>query len=182
MIDRKRAHDSLRDAIIFALFAAMMVSTKLLMNAFPNIHLIAMFTILLTRFYRAKALIPIYLFGLIDGIVEGFFLSIWVMHSYIWLILWLWAMLIPKNTPHIAEIFIYPVLGALHGALYGILSSPPAYLFFIPSSSWSWQSYTAYIVSGLPYDGLHAVGNFCACMLVLPLLDLMRMLRKKNMI
>ena len=182
MTDRKGVHNQLRDFFIFALFAAMMVSTKLLMNALPNIHLIAMLTILLTRFYRAKALIPVYLFVLIDGIVEGFFLSVWVMHSYIWLILWLWAMLIPRNIPKTAEIFIYPALGALHGALYGILSSPPTYFFFIPKSSWSWQSYTAYIAAGLPYDAAHACGNFCACMLVLPLLELMRMLRKKNMI
>ena len=182
MTDRQKAHDRLREAIVFALFAAMMVSTKLLMNALPNVHLIAMFTILLTRFYRVKALIPIYLFVLIDGIIEGFPFSVWVMHSYIWLILWGVCMLLPKSLPHTAEIIVYPILGALHGALYGILSSPATYFFFIPRASWSWKSYTAYIASGLPFDAAHAVGNFCACMLVLPLLDMMRIMRKKNML
>lgn len=176
----RRIHQILRDMIVLPLFAALMVVSKLALDILPNIHLIAMFSILLTRFYRVKALIPIYLFVLIDGIIEGFFPGVWVMHCYIWLILWLWVMLLPKNLPQKVEIFIYPLLGMLHGALFGILSFPATYLMFIPKSAWGWKSAVVYIASGLPYDMIHAFSNLCACMLVLPLLNLMRMMQKKK--
>ncbi|MBQ8398672.1 MAG: hypothetical protein IJX08_01755, partial [Clostridia bacterium] len=81
---REQARNNLRDMIVLSLFAAMMVMSDQLMNFLPNIHLIAMFIILLTRFYRAKALISIYLFVILDGIIEGFFLSTWIMYAYIW--------------------------------------------------------------------------------------------------
>ncbi len=177
---RTQIHNSLRDLVVLSIFGALMVISDQLMNFLPNVHLIAMFVILLTRFYRVKALIPIYIFVLLDGVLEGFFLSTWVMYSYIWLILWFAVMLLPKKLPKTAEAVIYPLLGAAHGLLFGILCSPASYFLFFPKTVWSFANYKKYILSGLPFDIVHMTGNFFACMLVFPLLSLMRKMYGKK--
>lgn len=45
----------------------MMFTSKLLMEGLPNIHLIGMFTALLTVVYRKRALYPIYIFVFLTG-------------------------------------------------------------------------------------------------------------------
>ncbi len=180
MTGKSRVHEELRDMAVLALFAALMVISDQMMNALPNVHLIAMFVILLTVCYRSKALLSIYLFVIIDGLIEGFFFSTWVMYSYIWFILWGAAMLLPKNMPVKVCVAVYPLLGALHGLLFGVLSSPASYFLFFPKSAWNFASYGTYILKGLSFDVLHMVGNFFSCMLVVPLLTVLRRLKKKK--
>ena len=178
---REQARNNLRDMIVLSLFAAMMVMSDQLMNFLPNIHLIAMFIILLTRFYRAKALISIYLFVILDGIIEGFFLSTWIMYAYIWALLWLWVMILPKKIPRFLQAGIYPILGALHGITFGLFTAPVSYFMFFPGTH-SLSGFLAYVASGLPFDIAHMIGNFCACILVLPILEMMLKLRSKKLI
>lgn len=172
----------LRDLAVLSLFGALMVVSDQLMNALPNIHLIAMFIILLTRFYRVKALYAIYVFVIADGLIEGFFLSTWVMYAYIWLILWLWVMLLPRELSEKKEMIVYPLLGALHGILFGVLGAPASYFLYFGKETWSFSHFGAYLLAGLPFDLVHMAGNFAACLLCAPLLKLLRNLRKKNLI
>ena len=44
----RRARLSLRETALYAMFGVLMFSSKLLMEALPNIHLLGMFTVLLT--------------------------------------------------------------------------------------------------------------------------------------
>lgn len=181
-VRNQKMKTELRDTAVLSLFAALMVISDQLMNALPNVHLLAMFIILLTRFYRVKALYPIYVFVLIDGLLEGFFLSTWVMYSYIWLILWVWVMLLPKNLSPKAEWIVYPLLGALHGITFGLFGSPASYFLFFSSETWSLRHYGQYLLAGLPFDALHMAGNFAACLLVVPLLRFMERLRQKGVL
>lgn len=177
---RKSSFAHIRDLIVLSLFAAIMVSSDIMMNSLPNVHLIAMFTILLTRFYRKKALIAVYLFVLLDGLIEGFFISTWIMYAYIWAILWFWVMLLPKELSVKKQAVIYPILGGLHGITFGLFTAPPGYLMVIPPASRSFSGFCLYVLSGLSFDIAHMIGNIFACTLVLPLLTLMTELRKKN--
>ena len=54
------------------MFGVLMFSSKLLMEALPNIHLLGMFTVLLTVVYRSRALYPIYTYVLLNGAYAGF--------------------------------------------------------------------------------------------------------------
>ena len=63
---------SVRELVIFAVFAALMFVSKLLMQVLPNIHLLGMFIVALTVVYRAKALLPIYVYVFLDGLFSGF--------------------------------------------------------------------------------------------------------------
>ena len=162
------------------MFGALMTLSDQVMNSLPNIHLIGMFVMLLTVVYRAKALIPIYLFVVLDGLLEGFYLSTWIMYSYIWLILWAVTMLLPRNMPRKVALVVYPTVCALHGLTFGMLTAPVGFLMFYPETMWTMANYWRYVTVGLvSFDLYHAFGNLAAGLLILPLADLLRKLERK---
>ena len=162
---------------IFAMFAAMMFISKIVMEFLPNIHLIGMFVVLLTIVYRKKALIPIYLFVLISGIYGGFAMW-WIPYLYIWTVLWAVVMILPKNMKKTTQMFVYPLVCAMHGLLFGILYAPVQMLMF----SFDFTQITAWVIAGLPFDVTHAVGNLVAGLLIYPLSVLMKKLNKNNIV
>ena len=161
--------------VVFAMLGALMFCSKLLLEWAPNVHLLALFIIAFTRVYRAKALIPLYLFVLLTGVYGGF--NVWWMpYLYIWTVLWALAMLIPKRTPKLILCVICPILCSLHGFLYGILYAPAQALMF----GLNFEQALAWIASGAVFDVLHGVGNFVAGLLIVPLCELLKKLLKKS--
>ena len=71
---------------LFAMFGAAMYASKELMAVLPNIHLLGMFTMLLTLVYRSRALYPIYIYVFLNGLVYGF-PTWWVAYLYVWAVL-----------------------------------------------------------------------------------------------
>ena len=57
---------------LFAMLGSLMFASKIVMEALPNIHLLGMFTMAFTVVFRAKALIPIYIYVFINGVFAGF--------------------------------------------------------------------------------------------------------------
>ena len=172
---RKKAKSRLtvREMTIFSMLGALMFCSKLLMEWAPNIHFLGLFIITFTLVYRVKALIPIYLSVLLIGVYGGFNVW-WVPYLYIWLPLWGLTMLLPRNMPNWLAAPGYMLLGALHGLCYGALYAPAQAFFF----GMNFETTVAWIVAGLPWDALHAAGNFAACTLVLPLTRLLRRLER----
>lgn len=157
------------------MFAAMMFISKLLMEFLPNLHLLGMFTVLLTVVFRAKALIPIYLYVAIQGLYAGFNMW-WVPYLYIWTVLWAMAMLIPRNIKPRAACIVYPAICSLHGFLYGTLYAPAqAVMFgFTPEQTVAW------IIAGFPWDIIHGVGNIAVGLLIFPLSELLKKLLRQR--
>lgn len=151
------------------MLGAIMFCSKIIMEALPNIHLLGMLTMLYTVVFRKKALIPIYVYVLINGIYAGFSLW-WVPYLYIWTILWGITMLLPKNMPKKVAWFVYPVVCFLHGILFGTLYAPAQALMY----GLSFKQMTAWIIAGFPFDVLHGLGDLAAGFLVLPLSILMK--------
>ena len=160
---------------VFAMLGTILFCSKILMEAFPNIHFVAMFIIAFTLVYRWKALIPIYIFVLLTGVYGGFNVW-WVPYLYIWLPIWGITMLLPRRMPKWLAVPSYMLLGGLHGIAYGVLYAPAqAFLFKMDL-----QMTLTWIASGLVFDILHAAGNFAACALVLPLSNLLFKLEKQT--
>lgn len=150
-----------------------MYCSKIIMEWAPNIHLLGMFTMTYTLTYRAKGLIPIYIYVFLNGLFSGFAVW-WIPYLYIWAVLWGVTMLLPKKTPDKIAAFVYPVICGLHGLAFGTLYAPAQALLF----GFSFKQTIAWIISGLPFDVIHAVSNLCAGLLVLPLTKLLRKLDK----
>ena len=160
--------------VLFSMLGTVMFCSKIIMEALPNIHLLGMLTITYTIVFRIKALIPIYVYVLLNGLYAGFSMW-WIPYLYIWTILWGLTMLIPKNLPNKIKWVIYPTLCGLHGFLFGTLYAPAHALML----KFNLNQTIAWILAGLPWDLLHGVGNIIAGLLIVPLSTLLKKLVAK---
>ncbi len=164
-----------RDTVLFAMLGTLMFASKILMEAFPNIHLLGMLTMVYTIVFRIKALIPIYLYVFMNGLFAGFN-SWWLPYLYIWTILWAITMLLPKRMPRTVKLVIYPAVCALHGFAFGVLYAPvQAFLF-----GFDFPEMLAWIAAGLPFDVIHGISNIFTGLLILPLSELLSKLYFKH--
>ena len=160
---------SAKEIVSFSLLGAIMFSSKLITEFLPNIHFLAMFTIAFTVVFRKKALYPIFVFIILTGLFYGFG-TWWLPYFYLWPILWGAVMLVPQNLPDKVNMPIYIGIAALHGLLYGTMYAPfQAILFGL-----NFKSTIAWIVAGIPWDILHAVGNTCAATITIPVIKVIR--------
>lgn len=148
-----------------------MFISKQLLEFLPNIHMLGMLTMVYTLVYRRKALIPIYVNVLLEGILSGFALW-WVPYLYIWTILWAVTMLLPKNMPRKTGIIVYAIVCSLHGLCYGTLYAP----FQALSMGFSLNATISWIIAGLPWDAIHALGNLLFGTMIVPLSNLLKKL------
>ncbi len=152
------------ETVLFALLGALMFASKQVLEFLPNVHMLGMLTVLYTALFRAKALIPIYVFVLLEGIYAGFSIW-WIPYFYIWAVLWGAAMLIPRKLNSIILSVCYIAVCGLHGFLYGTLYAPFQALAF----GLDFKGMVAWIIAGLPYDMIHGVSNLFMGALVMPL-------------
>ena len=164
------------EMVLFAMLGTLMFCSKIVMEALPNIHLLGMLTMVYTVVFRTKALIPIYIYVMLNGLYAGFS-AWWVPYLYIWTVLWAVTMLLPRNMPKKVAVILYSLVCGLHGLAFGTLYAPAQAILFGLNTT----QMAAWIVAGLPWDALHAAGNVAAGLLIVPLSALLkRLLRRKN--
>ena len=167
--DNKKHILSIREIALFAMLGTLMFCSKIIMEILPNIHLLGTFTMLITIVFRKKALLPIYLYVLINGVYSGFALW-WIPYLYVWTVLWVITMLIPKTIPDRIAMIIYPLVCALHGFAFGILYAPSQALI----CGFDFKQTLSWVLAGFPFDLIHGISNLFTGMLVLPLSKLLR--------
>lgn len=159
-----------RETAIFAMLGAVMYASKLVMELAPNIHLLGTFTIAFTVVYRKKALYPIYIYVLLNGVFSGF-AAWWIPYLYVWTFLWGITMLLPKKMPKKIRPLVYMVVCALHGFAFGTMYAPVQALLF----GFNLKGMLAWIVAGLPFDFIHGVSNFFCGILIVPIISVLRL-------
>ena len=164
---------SVYEIAVFSMLGAIMYCSKLILEWAPNIHLLGMFIVAFTVHYRKKALVPIYVFVFLTGILNGFN-GWWVPYLYIWTILWGATMLIPRKLPGKIAPFVYAVVCSLHGFLFGILYAPAQAIMF----GLDFKGMIAWIAAGSIFDTVHGVSNLVVGFLVIPMVNLLRRIDK----
>lgn len=155
------------------MLGAVMYVSKMIMEMAPNVHLLGVFIVAFTVVYRKKALYPIYVFVLLNGMFCGF-AGWWIPYLYIWTVLWGIVMLLPQNMPKKVQPFVYMAVCAVHGFLYGTLYAPvQAALYGL-----NFKGMIAWIVAGLPFDLIHGVSNFFCGILVVPFISALKLAEK----
>ncbi len=157
------------ELIVYAMLATIMYLSKIFMEWAPNIHLLSMLTMSYTLVYRQKALYPIYVYVLINGVMVGFSIW-WVPYLYVWTVLWGVTMLLPRKMKTKVAVVVYCVVCGLHGLLFGVLYAPSQALFF----GLNFEGTVAWVIAGLPFDIMHSLGNLGAGVLILPLVSLLK--------
>lgn len=163
--------------VLFSMLGALMFCSKVIMEALPNIHLLGMLIMVYTLTFRAKALIPLYVYVLLNGLYAGFDVW-WIPYLYIWTILWGVTMLLPKRMPNWLCYIVYPVVCSLHGFAFGILYAPAQALFF----NLNFEQTLIWIASGSVFDIIHGISNFAVGLLIVPFTALLNKLLKKTVL
>ena len=158
---------TIREMTLFGMLGAVMYCSKIFMEVLPNVHLLGVFTIAFTIVYRKKALYPIYVYVMLNGLFAGFNMW-WIPYLYLWTVLWGVTMLLPKHAPKVA----YILLCGAHGFLFGTLYAPAQALMF----GLDFRGMIAWIIAGLPYDCVHGIANLCVGILIAPIVSLLRRL------
>lgn len=146
-----------------------MYISKMIMEFAPNVHLLGVFTIAYTVVYRKKALYPIYIYVILNGIFGGF-APWWLPYLYVWTILWGVVMLLPKKMPKKIAPVVYMVICAAHGFLFGTLYAPVQAILY----GLDFKGTMAWIIVGLPWDFIHGVSNFFCGILIVPIILILR--------
>ena len=166
----------LREMAVFAMLGGMMTASKIAMEALPNIHLLGMLTMTYTLVYRRRALIPIYIYVVLNGAFGGFNLW-WVPYLYIWALLWGAAMLVPRWLSPRWYVGCLIALCAAHGYLFGVLYAPVQAVMFHLNG----KMLLAWNLAGLPYDAIHGTSNLIlGGVLIPPLYKVLRRLNSEN--
>jgi len=140
------------------------------MEVLPNIHLLGAIIVAMTVVYRKKALIPLYLYVFLDGLLGGFS-AWWVPYLYVWTVLWGAVMLIPKSLPQRVLNVLYCIVCALHGLLFGVIYAPAQAVLW----NLDFKGTVAWIIAGLPFDLIHGLSNLiCGIILIYPLIRLLK--------
>ena len=160
--------------VIFAMMGSLMFCSRVIMAVLPNIHLLGMLIMVLTLTFRWYALIPIYIYVMLDGLYLGFSVW-WVPYLYIWTLLWAITMILPKKMPKWLCCAVYPVVCSLHGFAFGILYAPAYALFF----KLDWNGMLGWIAAGVVFDVTHGISNFAVGLLIVPFTELIRKLKKQ---
>lgn len=164
---------TIKEMAIFSMLGTVMYVSKILMELAPNIHLLGVFTVAFTVVYRKKALYPIYIYVLLNGIFSGF-TTWWIPYLYLWTVLWGAVMLLPRHmSPWIAAP-VYMTVCALHGFLFGTLYAPAQAILF----GLDFKATVAWILAGLPYDMIHGISNFFCGFLIVPIISALRLAEK----
>ena len=166
-------YKKLVDILVFTMLGVIMLLSKLLMEALPNSHLLGTLITAYTIVYRKDALKPIYIFVLLSGIVYGFGIW-WIPYLYIWTVLWIMVMLLPKNMNPKVAAPVYMIVSGLHGILYGTLYAPAQALLF----GLDFKGMLAWIAAGFSFDVMHCVGNVILGILIIPIANALRKFHK----
>lgn len=161
-----------KEVALFGMLGALMYMSKMLMEIFPNVHLLGVFTVAITVVYRHKALYPIYVYVFINGLMAGFNMW-WVPYLYIWTILWGATMLLPQEMPTKVKPIVYMTICGVHGFLFGTLYAPAQAIMF----GYDFDTMLKWIVAGLPWDFIQGVGNFVCGILIVPIIVVLRKMK-----
>lgn len=160
----------LRALVRDALLGAVLVFCKELLSFLPNVEMVSMLIMAYTAVYRWRALVPLYVFVLLEAVLYPFPPTV-VMYLYVWLVPFFITMLLPKR---VLPAPVYMLLGGLFGLAFGTLCAPVQAAFF----GLSLQGTLAWIAAGLPWDVTHAVGNAVIGVLAPAVIHLLTRLEK----
>ena len=165
----------LKDIVLLALLASLMSVGDFAFELLPNIHLVGVFIVIATVKYRWYALLPIYVYVFIQGMVGGF-QPWWIPYLYVWDFLWLFVMIIPKKCPERLKYILYVAACALHGFLFGTLYAPSQVLLFFGGD---FRKMIPWIIAGIPADITHGISNLLlGAVLIFPIIKVLNLADK----
>ena len=157
------------ELVLFALLGALLVVVQVALSFLPNIELVSLLVYIYAKVFRWKALVPVYVFVAIEGLIYGFSIW-WITYLYVWAVLVAVSVLTGAERSTI----IASAVTSLYGLGFGLLCSIPTFLIGGPGAGWS------FFLAGIPFDLAHFAGNLAAALvLYYPLYTVLKYLSMK---
>lgn len=163
---------AIKKLVLIALLAASALVIQIGLAVLPNIELVSLWFLIVARKLSFKEnLLVIFIFTLLEGLVWG--LGDWVL-GYLWI--WtLWIILVKVLSPMAKDhAHVWALIGALFGFSFGFLFAlQHAFLYGFTMGMIYW-------VRGIPFDIIHAFGNYILILLFYkPLMHTFELLLRK---
>ena len=137
------------EIVLLGMLGAIAYVGQVALSFLPNIEVVSILFLVYTKIFGKKALFPIYVFVLLEGIFWGFG-SWWIMYLYVWAVLWGITMLLRRNDSAV----FWAVINGAFGLVFGALCSITQGVMFGIGSGF------AYFISGISFDIVYCIGNF----------------------
>ncbi len=149
----------LRLVALSGILGAILLVSQIALAPLPNIEVISVLVILFTLVLGRYVGYTLAVFVLLEGLVYGFGLW-WFSYLYIWAILAVITFCFRKMESRLG----WALLCGFYGLFFGTLTSFPTFVLS------GFAVGVAYILSGIPFDLIHAAANFLLAFLLLPVL------------
>lgn len=163
---------TVRDITLIGMMVAVIEVCKAALSLWPNIELTTFWIIIFSLYLGNRIFFAIPVFILIEGAIYGFGLW-WIMYLYMWPSLAILARLFK----HMKSAFGWSILSGIYGLLFGFFCAIPYVVIGTVGNTLTngIQAAFAWWISGIPWDLVHGIGNFCL-MLVLyhPITSIMK--------
>ena len=148
-MDKRNPKLTLLEMALFGILGGLTFAAKFAMSFLPNIEPSSLMVMLFAVVFGWKGLFPTYVYAALEILIFG--INTWnIPYLYIWLILFTAAWFM-RNMTHPVS---WALLSGVFGLLFGLLSLP---------SYWAMSGFSgglAWVISGIPYDIAHCIGNF----------------------
>ena len=141
------------------ILGAILLVGQIALAPLPNIEIVSVLVVLFTLVLGKYVAYTLSVFILLEGLVYGFGLW-WFSYLYIWTILAIITFFFRKMESSLG----WALICGFYGLLFGTLTSFPTFILS------GFAVGVAYILSGIPFDLIHAVANFLLAFLLLPVL------------
>lgn len=145
----------LREVVLFGVLGALTFALQVVMAPLPNIEPVSLMIMLFAAVFGWKGLYPTYVFVVMEILFYG--IGGWAMYYlYIWLVLFVGAMLMKEMEHPLGWAILSGAFGLLFGALCGIMD---AFIGGIGYAAAKWAS-------GIVFDLAHCGGNFVIALIL----------------
>ena len=145
-----------KELVTIAILAALLYIVQVAFSFLPNIELVSLLILIYTLVFDKMTLKIIAVFIILEGVQWGFGLW-WWSYIYVWQILYFVVRWLKKFI-RIDDSISWAVVLGFYGLFFGMLFSL-AYILISPSYAFT------YWVSGILFDVIHCIGNFCLCLI-----------------
>ena len=139
----------IRRLTLFAVLGTTMFAGKMVMAHLPNIEPVSLMVMLFAVCFGWQGLYAVAVYVALEILIWG--VSLWTLpYLYVWVVLFAAARLLRRMGSPLE----WALLSGAFGLAFGALCAPPHWI------TGGWAAAVSWWVAGIPWDILHAVGNF----------------------